>query len=346
VGEGGQGGEGSGRRTPGRGATPALLAFGWQSALDPAGPQAARIEDLWWVYFWVCAAVFVLVFLALVTAVFHGRRGEGDPTDPGAPHPPESERRLTRTVASAVAVTVAVLTGLLVATVAASRTASSLPGDPLTLELTGQQWWWQVRYEDPTPSRRVTTANEIHIPVGRPVRVKTRSTDVIHSFWVPNLHGKLDLIPNRPSEIWIQADRPGVYRGQCAEFCGYQHANMALLVVAEPPEAFRAWYEAQLQTARPPASALQRRGKAVFESLPCPLCHTIAGTQAAGKTAPDLTHLASRRTLAAGTLPNTRGHLGGWILDPQTVKPGNKMPAVSLKSDDLQALLAYLESLE
>ncbi|HEX7180852.1 MAG TPA: cytochrome c oxidase subunit II [Thermoanaerobaculia bacterium] len=330
---------------PGQSAPALAVAFGWQSVLDSAGPQAARIEDLWWVYFWVCAAVFVLVFLALVMAVFRGRRGKGDPTDPGAPHPPASERRLTRTVAGATAATAVILIGLLVATVAASRATSSLPGDPLTIELTGQQWWWQVRYEDPTPSRMVTTANEIHIPVGRPVRVKTRSTDVIHSFWVPNLHGKRDLIPGRPSEILIQADRPGVFRGQCAEFCGYQHANMALLVVAEPPETFAAWYEAQLQPARPPSDALQQRGKVVFEALPCPLCHTIAGTQASGKTAPDLTHLASRRMLAAGTLPNTRGHLGGWILDPQTIKPGNKMPAVSLGSDDLRALLAYLESL-
>jgi cytochrome c oxidase subunit 2 len=307
-----------------------------QSALDSAGPQAGRIEDLWWIFFWVCTVVFVLVLIALLAAVFRSR------TDPSR----DGERRLTQAVGGATAVSAVILIGLLVLSVATGRAVGSLaPPGSLTLEVVGHQWWWEIIYEDPVPARRFTTANEIHIPVGSPVRIKTRSNDVIHSFWVPNLHGKRDLIPGKPSETWLQADRPGVFRGQCAEFCGAQHANMALVVVAEPPAKFESWRAAQLQPTPPPARPLLRRGQEVFLALPCPTCHTIAGTPAGGRVGPDLSHLASRRTLAAGTLPNTRGHLAGWILDPQTQKPGNKMPAVALQSDDMEALLAYLESL-
>lgn len=317
-----------------------------QSMVDSAGPQAARIESLWWVFFWVCAVVFVLVIIALVMAVYRSRRREGDRLEPLLDPPRERELRMARTVGGAVAVSALILIGLLIASVATGRAVLSLPPpDALSIDVVGHQWWWEIQYNDPVPSRTFRTANEIHIPVGHPVRVRTRSSDVIHSFWVPNLHGKRDLIPGYPSETWLQADRPGVFRGQCAEFCGHQHANMALVVVAEPPDAFEVWRAAQLLTPPPPSRPLLRRGQEVFLSLPCPTCHTIAGTPAGGKTAPDLTHLASRRTLAAGTLPNNRGHLAGWILDPQNVKPGNKMPAVALQPDDLQALLAYLESL-
>jgi cytochrome c oxidase subunit 2 len=191
----------------------------------------------------------------------------------------------------------------------------------------------------------VITANEIHIPVGKPVHIRLASRDVIHSFWVPDLHGKKDLIPGKDTDLWLRADRAGVYRGQCAEFCGWQHAHMALLVIAEPQDRFDAWLASQRQTPPPPSTPLGQRGRAVFESQACPLCHTVAGTQANGSAGPDLTHLASRRTIAAGTLPNTIGSLGGWIVDPQSTKPGNRMPAVTLHADDLQALLAYLETL-
>jgi cytochrome c oxidase subunit II len=168
---------------------------------------------------------------------------------------------------------------------------------------------------------------------------------VIHSFWVPSLHGKKDLIPGYTNVIWIEADRPGVYRGQCAEFCGFQHAHMALLVIADPPERFQAWAEAQRQSSPPPSTPQQARGKYLVEHLPCANCHTVRGTQASGKLGPDLTHLASRRTLAAGTMPNNRGHLGGWVLDPQSIKPGNLMPPTAMSSENLQALLSYLEIL-
>lgn len=325
------------------------LAFlaGWpgrHSALDPAGPQAERIGDLWWLMFWISTAVFLAVVAALLAAILRRRREEEEAPGPIAP---EARHRLTRVVAGAVGVTVVLLFVLLFASVGTGRALGSLSSpQALTIRLTGQQWWWSVEYQDPVPGRMVTTANEIHIPTGRPVLVQLESRDVIHSFWVPNLHGKRDLIPGHKGEVWIQADRPGVYRGQCAEFCGHQHALMGLLVVAEPPEAFAAWLEAQRRPAAPPVTPAQKRGQKLVETLPCALCHTIQGTAASGKTGPDLTHLASRKTLAAGTLPNTPGHLAGWIIDPQSIKPGNHMPANTLQSEDLQALLAYLGSLK
>ena len=190
------------------------------------------------------------------------------------------------------------------------------------------------------------TANEIHVPVGRPVVIELRATDVIHSFWVPNLGVKRDMIPGEETSIWFQADTAGVYRGQCAEFCGYQHAKMAFEVVAEPPERFAAWLIRQRDTASTPADSVAARGQEVFLATSCVMCHAIGGTPAGSRIGPNLTHLASRRTIGAGSLPNTRGNLGGWIVDPQRIKPGARMPPNSLEPDDLQALLVYLERLE
>jgi cytochrome c oxidase subunit 2 len=208
--------------------------------LDPAGPQAARIADLWWLMFWICAAVLAVVLIALVGAVLRGRGSSDAAAD--TPAEPGEERGMRLVVGGAVAATVVILIALLVASVVTGRRLSSLTAaDPLTIEVIGHQWWWEVRYEAANPTERVVTANEIHIPVGRPVRINLRSDDVIHSFWVPSLHGKQDLIPGHPTTTWLQADRPGVFRGPCAEFCGLQHAHMALLVVAEPPSAFVAW---------------------------------------------------------------------------------------------------------
>jgi cytochrome c oxidase subunit 2 len=319
-----------------------------QSVLHAFGPQAERILALWDLMYWVCAAVFVLVILALLAAVLRRRSKITDEEDLPGPPPPGTHRRLVQVIGAATALTVVLLFVLLTGSVATGRATASLSsgaGDPLSLKVTGKQWWWQVEYMDPVPSRSITTANEIHIPVGRPVKIQLDSTDVIHSFWVPNLHGKKDLIPGYTTVIWIQADRPGVYRGQCAEFCGFQHAHMALLVIADPPERFRAWAEAQRQPSAPPSTPQQAGGKYLVEHLPCANCHTVRGTQASGKLGPDLTHLASRRTLAAGTMPNNRGHLGGWVLDPQSIKPGNLMPPTAMSSENLQALLSYLEIL-
>ena len=308
-----------------------------QSALDSAGVQAARIEWLWWLMFWVCAVVFCLVVGALILAVRRGSsREEFRP----------SERRLLIGVSSAIAVTIVVLFGLLYASVATGRAIGTRPGtEPLIVEVTGQQWWWNLEYVNARPALRVTTANELHLPVGRPIVVNLSSTDVIHSFWVPNLHGKMDLIPGRLNTTWFQVDNPGIYRGQCAEYCGLQHAHMGLLVVAEPPDAFERWLNAQRQNAPEPTDEQQIRGRDVVEKGPCALCHTIRGTSAGGRLGPDLTHFASRSTIAAATVPNTRGYLAGWIADPQHLKPGNRMPASGLSAADLQAVIAYLETL-
>ncbi|MEA2560657.1 MAG: cytochrome c oxidase subunit [Acidobacteriota bacterium] len=316
-----------------------------QSILHPAGPMAERILGLWDLMYWICAAVFVLVILALLAAVLRRRAKITDEEDLPGPPPPDTHRRLVKVIGAATAVTVVLLFVLLTGSVATGRATATLPGEPLNLKLTGKQWWWQVEYVDPVPSQSITTANEIHIPVGRPVKIQLESTDVIHSFWVPNLHGKKDLIPGYSNVIWIEADRPGVYRGQCAEFCGFQHAHMALLVIADPPERFRAWADAQRQSSAPPRTPQQALGKYLVERLPCANCHTVRGTQASGRLGPDLTHLASRRTLAAGTMPNNRGHLSGWLLDPQSVKPGSLMPPTAMSSESLQAVLAYLETL-
>jgi cytochrome c oxidase subunit 2 len=189
------------------------------------------------------------------------------------------------------------------------------------------------------------TANEIHIPTNRPVVLKVTSRDVIHSFWVPNLQGKRDLIPGYTTALWVQASRSGVFRGQCAEFCGVQHAHMAFDVVAESDEEFARWLDARRQPGRDPPDATARKGRDVFMQTRCAGCHTIRGSDAAGQTAPDLTHIASRSTLGAGSLPNTPDNLAAWIRDPQRVKPGNQMPPNLLADDDLHALVAYLETL-
>lgn len=310
-----------------------------QSALHPAGIQAERIGDLWWFLFWLCTIVYVLVMSALLVGV---RRARARRTDTEA----LDERRLRTSVIAASVVTVVALFGVLFASVATGRAVGSL-GDPqaLVVEITGSQWWWDVVYDNPNPSLRVTSANELHIPVGRPVAIKLKSTDVIHSFWVPKLHGKIDLIPGRENTIWIQADSPGVYRGQCAEYCGLQHANMAFAVIATTSDEFERWITAQRQAAPDPATPEQQRGRQIVESGPCAMCHTVRGTGAGGKTAPDLTHFATRSTIGAGAAPNTPGYLAGWIADPQHLKPGTRMPSTGLSSADLQAVLAYLETL-
>lgn len=314
---------------------------GVQSALDPAGIQAARVERLWWFLIVVSTVVFLLVAAATVYAFLHRHR---------VILPPETEvrreRRVHTAIAIATAATVVTLFVYLVVNFSTERAIASVPGgQPITIEITGTQWWWKIRYIDSVSSRILTTANEIHVPVGVPVKLELTSNDVIHSFWVPRLHGKKDLIPGRRAVIWLRADSAGVYRGQCAEFCGHQHALMGLTVVAEPRDRFEAWWAHQLEPAPEPVTDEERKGRDVFTSASCAMCHTIRGTDAAASTGPDLTHLASRGTIAAATLPNTRGHLGGWILDPQSIKPGVKMPSNSLQPDDLQALLSYLQSL-
>lgn len=306
------------------------------SVLDPAGPRAARIADLWWVMFGLSAVVFAIVMGLVVAAVFRGRRG------------PDPDDRSFFTSSTFVVLGGAVIPFVILMIVFGSTLwtliANARADDPaaVPIEVVGHQFWWEVRY----PGQDVVTANEIHIPTGQPVQIHLTGADVIHSLWVPQLSGKLDLIPGQTNTLWLEADEPGVYRGQCAEYCGIQHAHMAFLVVAQPPDEFAEWLDQLREPANEPvADTLVERGQEIFLGSACVYCHRVAGTNASGELGPDLTHLASRRTLAAGTLENNLGNLAGWIVDPQTIKPGNKMPATNLTSEELQALLAYLMSL-
>jgi cytochrome c oxidase subunit 2 len=311
-----------------------------QSVLAPSGPQASSIHDLWLIMLWVAVVVFVVVLTFVGAALQRGRRRSagGDSL--------VSDRGLASGVAVALSITVVVLIGLLFASIWTGRSVASLhASSAISVNVIGHQWWWEIEYEDAVAERRMLTANEIHIPIGRPVVLKVTSRDVIHSFWAPNLQGKRDLIPGYTTAIWLQADRPGVFRGQCAEFCGLQHAHMAFDIVAEDEPAFARWLDAMRQPAPQPDSDLEKRGRDVFMAGRCAGCHAIRGTDAHGQVAPDLTHVATRSTIGAGTLPNTSEHLRDWIRDPQRSKPGNQMPPNPLAAEDLQALLAYMGTL-
>jgi cytochrome c oxidase subunit II len=303
------------------------------SALDPQGPGAARVAGLWWLLFWISAVVFAAVTLLVLIALGRRRgsrevlvrRGGGE----------------SLIVIGGVIVPLVVLTVVYVVGLHDLRALGTPARTDLTIEVIGHDWWWEVRY----PAQGIVTANEIHVPAGRPVRLVLTSHDVIHSFWVPQLTVKTDLIPGHTNTTWVQADRPGTYRGQCAEYCGLQHAKMAVLVVADPPAAFDRWLAAERQPAAAAANPLAARGRLTLERISCAACHTVRGTTAGGTLGPDLTHLASRRTLGAGTLANTPENLGKWITDSQAAKPGNRMPPQPLTPEELEALLAYLESL-
>ena len=313
-----------------------------QSALHPAGPQAERLSQLFWIFFWICAAVYVIVIGFLIVAMIRGRRN--------AVAEREDLHPQKVAVATATGITLVILLAMLAMSAATGGrvgTFGQKRTDQLEIDVTGHQWWWEIKYPDPNvPSHTITDANEIHIPTDTPILLRLDTRDVIHSLWIPNLHGKRDLIPGRVNKIWIQADKPGIWRGQCAEFCGMQHAHMSLVVFAHRPADFAQWKSFAGQGGAKPSNAMQEQGRQLFLSMPCANCHNIVGEEAYGTLGPDLTHVASRRTLAAGTLLNNRGNLGGWIVNSQAIKPGNQMPPNDMTSDELQALLAYLESLK
>lgn len=312
------------------------------SALEPAGPLAQRTSGLWWFAFGVSAAVYVATVGALVWALWRARRRERS----GDVLPADSQRRMTRSVSLAVAATVVILIVWFFVDMSVERTLRDPRAEhPLTIQVVGHQWWWEVRYAG-APQEHFITANEIHIPTGQPVQLELSSSDVIHSVWVPSLAGKKDLIPGYKDTLWFQADLPGVYRGQCAEFCGHQHAKMGLLVIAEHPDSFARWQDRMRKPASPPDDSTALRGQEVFMTRQCMLCHNIEGTPAGSIAGPDLTHVASRLTIASGTLENTRDNMARWIRDPQGVKPGAQMPQPELTSAELDALVAYLESLQ
>ncbi len=315
-----------------------------QSALNPSGPQAAKIESLWWFSLWTAGVVYAVTIAALLYAAFHRRRHAGTPV---VDVPAESHRGALAWVLWAVLATVLILLAFLVVDLFTSRSLAAIERPrAMVVKVAARQWWWEVQYMDTVPSRTLTTANEIHSPVGRPVLVELTSADVIHSFWVPNLHGKRDNVPGAKNRLWLQADTAGVYRGECAEFCGYQHAKMSFLVIAEPQERFDQWYAEQLADATPPTDSLRKKGQDVFLGNACAMCHAVRGTMALAEVGPDLTHVAGRRTLAAGLLPNTPGHLGGWIANPQALKPGNRMPRVPLSRSEFQLIHRYVQSLK
>jgi cytochrome c oxidase subunit 2 len=309
-----------------------------QSVLHPAGVQADAIGWLWWVELGTCLFVLAAVLAVLAIGMRRARSAN-------APVP-VPERKLSAAVGAAVGVTVIILFALLGASIATGRATQNLDRrDALAITIVGYQWWWSVEYALPQASDRVRLANDLHLPKGRTAVITLLSNDVIHSFWVPNLHGKIDLIPGRLTEIVLRGDRIGQYRGQCAEYCGTQHAHMALTVTVEDAGAFDTWLNAQRQPSAEPATETQQRGRTIVETSSCVLCHTIRGTSAGARAGPDLTHLASRPTLAAGMLPNTAHSLDRWLSDPQAVKPGSKMPNPGLSPDERAALVAYLGSL-
>ena len=323
----------------------ASAATALHDALAPAGPQAAHTAQLWWILVAACVMVFIAVLGVLAWVVWRAPRATSE-TPPQTQLVEHVERRAGRRVAAALAVSSLLLVALLVASVATDRALASLAlNDAVPIRITAHQWWWEVRYDDALPGRVFTTANEIYVPVGRPVVATLESVDVIHSFWVPSLAGKKDLIPGRTATIEFRADKAGRYRGPCAEFCGWQHANMFLDVVAVSPADFEAWADAQRMPAADPSGDEAMRGRELFLSGSCMMCHAIRGTTASARKAPDLTHVASRQRLAAGSIPNTPANLAAWIADPQRIKPGVNMPAHPIPGEDLQALVTYLETL-
>jgi cytochrome c oxidase subunit 2 len=317
-------------------------AAGWQSALAPQGTEATALSRLIWILIGVSAIVWAAVMLVLGRALARRSRS------PRAAHTvdTDTERRMGQVVGSAVVATALIILGLTLASFFLTRGLAGSDPQALEIQVRGYQWWWEITYLSSRADQVFTTANEIHVPVGRKVHLQLSAADVIHSFWVPNLAGKQDLIPGRDNSLTFAARRPGVYRGQCAEFCGLQHAHMALLVIVDSPEVFEQWRRAQLAPAANPTDPQQLAGQKVFTSKPCAACHSIQGTAAAATIGPDLTHVASRRYIAAGLLQTTRGSLAAWIADPQTLKPGNNMPDVPLSATELKAVSAYLASLK
>jgi cytochrome c oxidase subunit 2 len=311
---------------------------GVQSALDTHGVEAGKIASLIWIFTVLCTVIWIAVLLVL---------GIGLSKRENAATPLALHYGQGRTVAVAVAtgLTGIVIIGLTVLSYLTDKGLATPLINPVSITLTGHQWWWEIRYDNPDPSKTFTVANEIHVPVGRPIHVSLQSDDVIHSFWVPSLAGKIDLIPGWKNTLTFTAEEEGFYRGQCAEFCGMQHAHMGLLVIAEKPEKFDAWAEHMIASAIMPAKR-ENTGEQVFMSKGCILCHTIRGTPAGGGLGPELTHFGSQRSIAADTLPLTHANLVTWIRDPQGTKPGANMPRVEMTESERESLVSYLEGLK
>lgn len=304
-----------------------------QSALLPHGPEATRIASLTWILAAVCTTVLVGVTIVLLLAMRGGAR---------------TRSRLARNgtvVIGGIMLPAVVLTALLGVSSWMQAGLRAVGDNFERIEITGEQWWWRIRYQAGAEGS-FASANELRIPAGRTIELTLRSADVIHSFWVPSLAGKVDMIPGRTTRLRLLADRPGVYRGQCAEYCGGPHALMALLVLVLPSAEFDAWREREAGPAREPTTVAERQGRELFLAAGCGACHAIQGTPAAGSIGPDLTHIGARRSLGADTLPMTQAGLARFVSNPQQVKPGNHMPPFGIFSRaELDHLSAYLLSL-
>jgi cytochrome c oxidase subunit 2 len=313
----------------------AAAPFGYLTA---SGHDAIEISRLIALFGSVSVAVVVLVALLLLGGLFR-------PRGPDPAHGrPQRDSGGMGWIYIGVGATVVVLAVCMLFNLKTIAAVAPQPDDAaLTVEVTAHQWWWELRYQDAQPQKVFYSANEIHVPVGKKVRILLSSADVIHSFWVPQLAGKMDVIPGQTNVTWLEADAPGVYRGECAVFCGAEHARMQFRVVAQSAADFQAWQARQLEPAPPPGDAEIQSGRLTFEAH-CAACHTLRGSSAAGMTGPDLTHLMDRSTLAAGVLPNDAAHLADWIRDPQQHKPGTSMPTVPLSEADLAAVVAYLRT--
>jgi cytochrome c oxidase subunit 2 len=321
---------------------PLAACAGRQSALDPHGLQSEQIRHTLFLFLIVAAVVWTTVVVMLGVGLLRPQRAADRPLDLHQ----SFETRAGRVILILGIATVVIVLGLSIVSYAGQRSVFAKDKNALTLKIIGHQWWWEVRYEADSPHRSFVTANEIRIPTGHPVKVQLDSADVIHSFWVPSLTGKMDLITGQTNELQFTAKNAGVYRGQCAEFCGLQHAHMAFAVIALPPDEFQRWRDHENEGASSPTDPLGKHGEDLFRGRGCALCHSIRGTPAGGQLGPDLTHIANRTTVAAGTLPLNPATLGAWIADPQHIKPGNFMPRMPLQSDELIAILHYLEQLK
>ena len=324
---------------------PTLLAGcgGSQNTLAPHSHAASDISNLFWVMTGIAFGGLALVTGLLVWAWVTRRRRGFRATDPADPHPGEKPAWFV-VIGGGVVFPLMVILALFIVGDWAVLNVTQAPAassTAMTVDAVGHQWYWAFRY----PGTKVVTADELHIPVDTRVNLVATTADVIHSFWVPELNRKIDTIPGRQNRILLYADKVGVYRGQCAEFCGLQHAHMGMLVFVQPKTQFRAWLRKQSAPAPAPTTALARRGEDAFLSGPCSSCHAIRGTSARGFVGPDLTHLASRTTLAGVLIPNSRSYLARWIVDSQHLKPGNQMPDFHLTGSKLDALVAYLEGL-
>lgn len=318
----------------------------YQSDFGAAAIEDRQFLSLFTIFLVVCAIMYLFVIAFLFGGILRrSRAGDTDVVETCRHH--RSNPLMRATLVAWAALIGIGLSALAVASFFTDRSmANAAASKALSIKLTANQWWWDVQYDPDDPSKIIRTANELHLPVGVPARITLASNDVIHSFWVPSLAGKQDLIPGRTSDITIVPAKVGIFRGQCAEFCGIQHAHMSLIVDVDSYPDFVRWWNQQLQPAPAPANPLTLAGYKIVTSGPCSVCHRIGGTVANGRDGPDLTHLASRRSIAAGMLPMSTGNLYGWIEDPQALKPGNGMPNVGLEPAQLHAVVAYLETLK